>query len=346
MTLAYYVPAQLHDHPGIRARVAMTLSAWERLGVLATLVTGPPTRSGSRCGDHGWRHALADRAAARQVLDMVRHGEVTHVHQRLFLPTAGWLDVDVASSVEVHARLRRAESRRDIARVALGWRRARELVAKSTAAVFVTQELANQPEYRLMRHRIAIGNGMELSDPVPAPANERPVIGLAIGSLSAWHGVDRFQRLSRMLPQVKFRLIHPVALANATHQGSGLDVVRVSSRSEFRAELARLDAAMGSLALERAGLTEAAPLKVRDYVDAGIPTVLPYLDTNLGACDDPMLLRLPQRPSGWAHSLAQWLDSAVGNRLREATRQAVSIDTIEARRLNLIRSGTNGTRLG
>ena len=41
MRIGYYVPATLHRHAGIRARVAMTMRAWERLGVPSTLVTGP-----------------------------------------------------------------------------------------------------------------------------------------------------------------------------------------------------------------------------------------------------------------------------------------------------------------
>ncbi len=177
-----------------------------------------------------------------------------------------------------------------------------------------------------------------MSDPAPAPSNGTPVIGLTTGSISAWHGVDRFAQLAAKIPDVRFRLILPDRLGIKIVPADRVEVVRVRSRSQFHAALATLDAAVGSLALERAGLSEAAPLKVRDYVNAGIPTALPYGDTNLGDCEDPMLLHLAADPSQWAKALAEWLSGVTGGRLREETRQAVSIDTIEARRLELLRS--------
>ena len=67
MRLGYYVPAQLHSHSGISARVAMTMRAWERLGVPSTLVTGPAVTPGSRRAALGLSHLAADRAAAAQM---------------------------------------------------------------------------------------------------------------------------------------------------------------------------------------------------------------------------------------------------------------------------------------
>lgn len=340
MRLAYYVPAQLHAHPGIGARVEMTMRAWERLGTPATLVTGPTIESGGGSAWSGVAHLRSDRSAAAQVSDLVREGSITHVHQRLFLPTSGWLRMQVPASIEVHARLRRAESRRDITRVIAGWRVSRRLRNRCGAGVFITEELSEQPEYRTLPFRVTLGNGTELSHPVSAPANRVPVIGLSVGSASAWHGVDRFERLAAVLPDVRFRLLHPERVSMPAPDHGRLEVIRVRSRSHFRSELAQLDAAMGSLAMERAGLTEAAPLKVRDYVDAGIPTVLPYVDTNLDGCSDPMLLRLSRNSSGWATALMSWLSDVSGQRLRESTRQAVSIDVIEARRLEMLASCT------
>ncbi len=338
MRVGYYVPAQLHRHSGISTRVAMTMRAWERLGVPSTLVTGPAIEPGSRRAALGLAHLAADRAAAAQMRALVEEGEVTHVHHRLFLPTSDWLRVPGPMSVEVHARLRRPESRRDALRVIGGWRASRQVTAHSAAGVFITRELADQPEYRRMTHRLALGNGTELSDPEPAPSNGTPVIGLTIGSISAWHGMDRFVQLAAEIPDVRFRVILPDRLVTKISAIDRVEVVPVESRSQFHAALATLDAAVGSLALKRAGLSEAAPLKVRDYVNAGIPTALPYTDTNLAGCEDPMLLRLTGEPSGWAAQLSPWLHAVKGQRLLLRTREAVSIDTIEARRLDLLRS--------
>ena len=338
MRIGYYVPATLHRHAGIRARVAMTMRAWERLGVPSTLVTGPAADPDSRRAEVGLAHLAADRAAAVKMRALVEEGEVTHVHHRLFLPTAEWLRVPGPMSVEVHARLRRPESRRDVFRVVGGWRRSQQLTAHSVAGAFITGELADQPEYRQVSARCVVGNGIELTDPAPAPANALTVFGFVAGSFNAWQGFDRFAQLSLLLPEFSFRLIVPSGLAVPDVAASRVGVVRVTSHSQFQAEISALDAAIGSLALERKRMHEAAPLKVRDYVDAGIPTALPYTDTNLAGCEDPMLLRLTGEPGGWAAQLSPWLRAVKGQRLLLRTRQAVSIDTIEARRLELLRS--------
>lgn len=107
-----------------------------------------------------------------------------------------------------------------------------------------------------------------------------------------------------------------------------------SSGSDYRAALAALDAAVGSLAYDRWNLTEGAPMKVRDYADAGIPTILPYRDTNLGSVEDPALLHL----SDWRETsaLVSWLPSISGLRVAALTRRAVAINSIEERRLDLL----------
>jgi hypothetical protein len=57
--------------------------------------------------------------------------------------------------------------------------------------------------------------------------------------------------------------------------------------------LAQADAAVGTLALHRAGLNEASPLKVRDYASRGIPCILPFRDTDLDSLDSDLILRIP-----------------------------------------------------
>lgn len=338
MRIGYYIPAQLLRHSGIRARVEMTMRAWKRIGVPSILVTGLAARPNSRRSGLGLTHLAADRAAAVQMRALVESGEVTHVHHRLFLPTEEWLRVPGPKSVEVHARLRRPESRRDCIRVVGGWLRSRQLTAHSAAGVFITGELADQPEYRELRAKCVVGNGIELTDPAPAPANERIVFGYVAGSANSWQGFDRFGHLASLLPEVSFRLLIPSGLAVPDAAESRVVVVRVGAQPHFQAELAKLDAAVGTLALERKSMQEAAPLKVRDYVDAGIPTALPYTDTNLTGCEDPMLLQLSGNPDGWGGPLSQWLRTVRGRRLLQRTRLAVSIDAIEAKRLDLLRS--------
>lgn len=93
---------------------------------------------------------------------------------------------------------------------------------------------------------------------------------------------------------------------------------------------------VGSLAAERKKIHELAALKVRDYLNAGIPTLLVSPDTNLmGVEDEAILLR--SKPVD-TDSLERWIHSMRGQRVLESSRRAVSIDSLEAERLRVILS--------
>lgn len=334
--VAYYVPATLYRHPGIRERVRMTVAAWRRAGVTGHVITG---QSGpdNHVGEVAlWQHWRDDAAAARLLQVGLSAGTYSHVHARLFLPTRGWTRLPQhpkALSLEIHAGLCRAESARDRVRVVAGWRSARRLVRHASAAAFVTEELAGLPEYESVATTIVLGNGIRLGEPMEAPSNQRPSVGMAVGSDSAWHGLDRLATLAAALPDVTFRVAHP-ATVKLRQRPSSITFVPTVDRDDFLGELSKWDVAVGSLALERAGLAEAAPLKVRDYVGGGIPVLLNYRDTNLHNSPDPGLYRLPSAPQEWdLDAVHRWIVACRGRRLKASTRRLVDIDAIERRRL-------------
>ena len=334
--VAYYVPATLYRHPGIRERVRMTVAAWHRAGVTGHVITGQSSPD-KPVGDVSLlQHWRDDAAAAKRLRAGLSAGTYSHVHARLFLPTRGWIRLSQrtgALSLEIHAGLRRAESARDRVRVVAGWRSARRLVRNASAAAFVTEELAGLPEYESVATAIVLGNGIRLGEPMKAPNNERPIVGMAVGSDSAWHGLDRLATLAAAMPHVNFRVAHP-ATVKLRHRSSSITFVPTDNRDDFLGELSSWDVAVGSLALERAGLAEAAPLKVRDYVDGSIPVLLNYRDTNLHNSPDPGLYRLPSAQQQWdLDAVNCWIVACRGRRLEETTRRLVDIDAIERRRL-------------
>jgi hypothetical protein len=340
MKLAYYVPASLLRHEGIRRRSEATAAVWRRLGhdVHELRADGPP-RSASPAPLLRW-HREQDRGAARRVAEQCRSGEVDHVHVRLFVPTRPWLSVPCDVSLEVHSLLRRPESLRDAARVALAGPTAAALVGRAAAGAFVTEEMAAHRDYRRLRVRLALGNGVPRQDAAPPPDNDRPVVGMAVGTVGRWHGLDRLARLAADLDGIRTVVIAPADIAPAVAgvvRGGPVEVWPTRDRNEYEVALGRLDAAVGTLAFDRIGLTEAAPLKVRDYVMRGIPTLLTYEDTNLGACADPALMRTTGRLDGdTARRLRDWLGTVRGRRLADTTRDLVDLEHVERRRLSVI----------
>jgi hypothetical protein len=147
--------------------------------------------------------------------------------------------------------------------------------------------------------------------------------------------------LAARVPEATWVVAAPEHLASWVQGqlGSGSSVVVRATRSpgEYNDVLAQLDATVGTMALDRRGLTEAAPLKVRDAAARGIPLLLPYVDTNLDAADDPAVLRIdPRAIDRAAASVRNWLPRISGRRLSDATRSLVDIHVIERRRLDFL----------
>ena len=198
-------------------------------------------------------------------------------------------------------------------------RSAREL----DGLVAVTHELARRDH--AVRPSLAsrvISNGIELGSPA-APrtdaGDERPRL-VYLGEDVYWQGIDKLYQLAAAYPDWQFDLIGPAAGSssrdNVTCHGY-LDA------AEYGPLLRAADVAIGTLALHRKQMDEACPLKVRRYLEYGLPVLLGYRDTDLDAVDSWWLLRLPNTEENVITSLAE-IDSFVrGARGRRVPREEV-----------------------
>lgn len=200
--------------------------------------------------------------------------ELLYLRYDLFLPTVWALVRRVPTVVEVNGddrvemRLRGASAR------LFNAVNRRRLLGAAAGVVCVTRELAaGFPEPVAV---VANGADPAAVPVLAAPANERPRAVFAGSPALAWHGVDRFVELARALPELDFDVVGPEAPgapANVTVHGT-------LRGDAYWAVLGRADVAVGSLAMERAGLREGCPLKVREYLLAGLPTLIGYEDTD------------------------------------------------------------------
>lgn len=169
------------------------------------------------------------------------------------------------------------------------------VLRKASAFVFVTNELASAPSFRdFAQTRTAIGNGVSLAAiPLRAktPNNDRPRFVFLGSAGCAWHGLDKILRLAAAMPSWQFDIV------GGTHFPSRSLSANVTchgrlTRDRYWPILAAADVAISTLALHREELNEASPLKTREYLAAGVPTIVAYRDTDFlhGA---PFLLELP-----------------------------------------------------
>ncbi len=101
--------------------------------------------------------------------------------------------------------------------------------------------------------------------------------------------------------------------------------------------LARADVALGSLAMDRAKLAEASPLKVREYLAYGLPVILGFEDTDFRATEPWFLLRLPNTEDNVVSNVERirsYVASVRGRRvMREEVAPANDAQAKERRRL-------------
>nr|WP_247670967.1 glycosyltransferase [Pseudoalteromonas sp. MMG005] len=94
-----------------------------------------------------------------------------------------------------------------------------------------------------------------------------------------WHGVDLLVKFAKY---AKNRIHFHVVGFNDTSTTESLSNITFHGYlpMEKYSEIARqCSIGLGTLALHRKNMMEACPLKVREYLSAGLPSVLPYKDT-------------------------------------------------------------------
>ncbi|HEX7117794.1 MAG TPA: glycosyltransferase [Longimicrobiales bacterium] len=172
------------------------------------------------------------------------------------------------------------------------------LMRRAAGMVYVTRELAATPSLaRFGRPGIVIANGIDLDAyPVLEPAaNARPRLVFIGSGGHPWHGVDKILRLAAACPEWRFDLIGFGAEELGGAAPENVTCHGYLSRAEYEPIMARADAAIGTLALHRKQMREASPLKVREYLAYGIPTIIGYRDTDFPGGSE-YLLELPNAP--------------------------------------------------
>lgn len=247
-------------------------------------------------------------------------------------PTALEVNTDDASEWAIRSR-----------RAALYLRPNRQLIfAHTDGFVCVTHELArSRAVARLGRPTAVIANGIDpaAAPPLPAPRNDRPRVAFVGHSGLPWHGVDKIVWLAGSLPGVDFDIVGyeaqeaPPAPSNVTFHG-------FLTQEEYGPILAKADAGVGTLALHRKSMDEASPLKVREYLMSGIPTITAYDDTDFLDADPWFMLRLPNTEDNvrsHLHEVVAFLDRIRGHRVpRGDVLQRLSSESKERRRLDFL----------
>ena len=219
----------------------------------------------------------------------------------------------------------------------------RRVLSPASGIACVTRELARSASFAAFSApRLVIGNGITLADiPHRATASDNPSPRLFfIGSSDwEWHGIDKILLLARLRPDWRFDIVGgasmrgPEVPSNVQCRGQLL-------HGDYMELLHGSDVAVSTLALHRKGMEEASPLKTREYLAAGVPTMTAYQDTDFprGA---PFLLQLPNVEDNVLPHLEKIDEFVQGMRGVNVQRSSIAhLDwsAKEARRLAFMRS--------
>ena len=211
------------------------------------------------------------------------------------------------------------------------------ILRKARGLVAVTHEIASKFA-DFGKPTLVLGNGIGLSlfPELQAPRDANPRVVFIGAPGQPWHGVDKIMALAAHFRQWHFDLIGPSHedLGSATVP-ENVSLHGLLGRAEYVQIIAKADVALGTLALHRKEMHEACPLKVREYLAYGIPTIIGYRDTDF---PDPVswLLQIPNTPDNVTSSftrIERFVCSAMGKRVPREKIRHLDVVTKEGQRL-------------
>jgi glycosyltransferase involved in cell wall biosynthesis len=339
MKIAYVCYWNMSRQDGVAVKIRSQLDHWRQAGHDAKLFFLTPEQA--RAGEDGRAFSFAEgrsriAATARLAAAVRRHRpNLLYLRYDLFMPPlvrafASWPTVAEFNSnvgAELRARSSRAAVYERLQR--------RFLLSRLAGAVAVTHEL----EGALRRQRpelttTVISNGVDFGPPHAHEGAGSPPRLVYVGEGVYWQGVDKILELAVSFPEWRFDIVGAeprAAPANVAWHG-------FMSPDEYAPILARADVGLGTLALHRKQMEEACPLKVRRYLEFGLPVILAYTDTDFVGLDPWWLLRLPNTERNTNDRLASieaFVDAVKGRRVsRSEVEPLLSAAAKEAARLD------------
>ncbi len=182
----------------------------------------------------------------------------------------------------------------------------RHIFPNVAGLIFDSHQLAESPHFaRFGKPCLAIGNSINLErfPELPAARNPDPVVVFIGSANQPWQGIEKILWLASHLKKWRFELIGP-GFSNFNGIPSNVVTHGFMNQLKYEPLLARADAGIGPLSLYLAGKDESSPLKVREYLAYGLPTILGYQDTDFpdGA---PFLLQIGGSPDNVMNNISK-----------------------------------------
>ncbi|PLY10470.1 MAG: hypothetical protein C0626_05705 [Arcobacter sp.] len=177
-----------------------------------------------------------------------------------------------------------AESKRNNILVHLYNKLTRSILLKHAAGfVSVSHELIHSPIFsKYKKPFIVVGNGYDFnSAQYIHKENNKIVRFVFIGTpQQSWHGIDKVITMAKYFKNYEF---HIIGMTNQELQTTASNITTYGYLTQEKSEeiIASCDIGISTLALHRKNMTEACPLKSRQYLACGLPIIIGYKDTDI-----------------------------------------------------------------
>jgi len=345
MRIAYIVERSLDRDDGAVKKIASQMRIWQQAGHearLFALVREPgltPTLAGLTVTTEHWRGPWDWFGRYGRLIDaaLAWNPDVAYYRFAKYFPALGRLMRRVPTVLEVNTDDLR-EYGNSMAWYTFAYHKATrgKFFALCRGLVTPTEELA--AVYRRYGKPVeVIANGINLSQftSLPAPGNEMPRLIFIGAADNPWHGVDKIIRLAQTNPGWRFDLVGDKTFGQSAPLPGNLTMHGHLTADQYEPLLAAADVAISTLALHRNGMEEASPLKTREYLARGLPTIIGYRDTDFPD-DAPFLLRIANSPNNVDDELGrirQFVTAARGKRVPREAIQQINSEVKEQRRL-------------
>lgn len=351
MKVAYVIPFDVSSSDALRPRLLERVNLWNEYGVETHLIACVADSHADRLfyDSLPCRVSLAEglhpQLATRHIPRLVDSAALDIVYARYGLPTPGLARVSKAhpTVLEVHSDDLLESKNRSLPFRAIVHAFRDMVLRNAEGIVFVDPDLMEAKAFGAYSpRRCAIPNGILLDADKSARLRSkdnrslRPQLVLVVGSNETWQGLDKLAELARLCPMLDFHVV-----GDAVRQESMSDNVTI--HAQMRAEdlhefLVGMDVGIGNLALERIGRRRPSPLKIRDYIRAGLPCILAHDDPDLNM-NDSTLLNLGydfRVTSAVADRVTTFSQSLSGARVSSSVANAVSLQRKERARIEFM----------
>jgi Glycosyl transferases group 1 len=299
MKIAYIIEWGIYEHSGVLRKITGQIAEWESDGheVIPVIITPRQNKKPLISGRHfysrfaslvpisflaNYLNKIFTISRVQTFLDDIK-SDIVYTRQNIWYPGLDTLLAQHCSIMELNSDDVKELSALGGIKAWIYFYGREKLLAAVSAFVSVSHEISKlYADFK--KPMITIGNGFcfnESDHQAPKPMDwTRPPNVVFVGTPNQpWHGTDKILTMAEKLPEFQFHIAGSqntlsAAPPNLTFHGY-LDQEGLNRLYES------MDIGVGTLALHRIGMSEASPLKTREYLAHHLPMVVGFVDTDL-----------------------------------------------------------------